>query len=107
MSDELKLKPCPWCGSADVETWKDRALLYGKDTLSVIFCNQCGNEVVGSSDTVESAIAAWNALPRQRETICLRAALAPILAHADNPDTAPPLRISVRQAREMKEKIDG
>jgi len=37
----------------------------------------------------------------------LRAALAPILAHADAPDTAPPLRISVRMARKMKEKINA
>ena len=37
----------------------------------------------------------------------LRVTLAPILAHADNPDTAPPLRISVRQAREMKEKVEN
>jgi len=37
----------------------------------------------------------------------LRAALAPILAHADNPDTAPPLRISVRQAREIKGQVNA
>lgn len=53
-------------------------------------------------EDVEKEIAA-----RDAEIKRLRPALLPILAHADNPDTAPPLRISVRQAREMKEKVNA
>lgn len=41
------------------------------------------------------------------ENARLRAAIAPILYHADAPETAPPLGISVRMAREMKEKVNG
>jgi len=53
------------------------------------------------------AISIDFSLALRRKNRLLRAALAPILAHADNPDTAPPLRISVRQAREMKEKVNA
>lgn len=45
--------------------------------------------------------------PANAEIARLRAALAPILAHADAPDTAPPLRISVRQAREIMEGLEN
>lgn len=35
------------------------------------------------------------------------AALAPILRHADAPDTAPPLRLSVEDCREIASEVSG
>lgn len=64
MGDELK--PCPWCGGIG-EVWEDRATWGDRkfgETITVVFCDSCGNEVVGCCFTVESAIDAWNALPR-------------------------------------------
>ena len=37
----------------------------------------------------------------------LKYALSPILRHADAPDTAPPLRLSIGDCRKIKEKVDG
>ena len=44
----------------------------------------------------------------QRDDITrLRAILAPILAHADAHDYAPPLKFSVAACREIKEKVNA
>lgn len=45
-------------------------------------------------------LSVWTQIYRQQR------AISPILAHADAPDTAPPLRISVSMARETKEKVE-
>lgn len=37
----------------------------------------------------------------------LRAALAPIICHADAPDTAPPLRLSVEDCRKIESEVSG
>lgn len=41
------------------------------------------------------------------ENARLRSALAPLLSHAEAHDYAPPIRMSVRQCREIKEKVNG
>ena len=54
-------------------------------------------------------IVAWTewTAPTEDENARLRAALAPILNHADSHDYAPPIRLSVRQCREIKEMVNG
>lgn len=42
----------------------------------------------------------------QEENEALRAAISPIIRHADAPDTAPPLRLSVQDCRKIKESTD-
>ena len=51
MSDELKLKPCPFCGSDDL------GMNGGSE---YVFCRGCGAEGAWNDDNVEEAIAAWN-----------------------------------------------
>lgn len=46
-------------------------------------------------------------LELEAEVDRLRAALAPILRHAAQPDTAPPLRLSVEDCKKIKERING
>jgi len=123
-----ELRECPWCGKSNVQYIEpDNPYNPG-----MVICLRCVRQIRS-----HDAVAAWNALPRtsiegdcihcgravtnddvdhwkscsrhpaNAEINRLRAALAPILAHADAPDTAPPLRISVRQARKMKETLNG
>ena len=44
---------------------------------------------------------------KDAEITRLRAALTPILSHAEAHDYAPPLKFSVAACREIKEKVDG
>lgn len=44
---------------------------------------------------------------KDAEIVRLRRVLAPLLSHADAHDYAPPIRMSVRQCREIKEKGNG
>lgn len=41
------------------------------------------------------------------ENTRLREALLPLLAHADAHDYAPPLKFSIQQCRDIKEKVNG
>lgn len=56
-----KLKPCPWCGSdkVGVDFYAD---IHGHRIFSV-FCDPCDRAISGNGEE-DSAIAAWNALPR-------------------------------------------
>lgn len=58
------------------------------------------------AETRETAVHhAINDMRGERDA--LRAALAPILKHADSHDYAPPLKFSVAACREIKEKVNG
>jgi hypothetical protein len=67
-------------------------------------CIHCG-DIVSNNDVDHWKFCSSH--PANAEIARLRAALAPILAHAEAPDTAPPLRISVRQAREIMEDVEN
>lgn len=42
-----------------------------------------------------------------QENVRLRHFIKPLLSHASAHDYAPPIRLSVRQCREIKEKVNG
>ena len=52
MNDDIKLKPCPFCGGMN--------LYYGKERFYSVGCIDCGGKVVGAYRTEEEAADAWN-----------------------------------------------
>ena len=52
MNNDIKLKPCPFCGG--------RAIIDGcDDTLWIVICKEC-NASIGYKETEQEAIDAWN-----------------------------------------------
>lgn len=58
MNNDIKLKPCPFCGGMN--------LYYGKERFYSVECLDCGGKVVGAYGTEEEAAEAWNM--RKEET---------------------------------------
>lgn len=52
MSEETKLKPCPFCGGTN--------LYYAAGRFYAVECADCGGKVVGTFKTTEEAADAWN-----------------------------------------------
>ena len=52
MNNDIKLKPCPFCGGMN--------LYYGKERFYSVGCIDCGGKVVGAYRTEEEAAEAWN-----------------------------------------------
>lgn len=52
MDNDIKLKPCPFCGGMN--------LYYGKERFYSVGCIDCGGKVVGAYRTEEEAAEAWN-----------------------------------------------
>lgn len=103
------------------EAYPDRAAWGEKqcgETMSTIYCNECGREVVGSDWSVESAAAAWNELSRLRATLAAcqlesgttiwrqQLAIAPILRHASAHEFAPPIKFSRDRCRELRKEVE-
>ena len=60
MTNEVKLKPCPFCGSTDV------AVIGNDDRLFNVECSDCG--ILGPvSSSYEYAVLYWNNRPREVE----------------------------------------
>lgn len=52
MNNEIKLKPCPFCGGMN--------LYYATGRFFGVECADCGGKVVGAYKTEEEAAEAWN-----------------------------------------------
>lgn len=50
--DEIKLKPCPFCGS--------KAVVQPFMGYWAVTCSGCGGSVVGKYDKAKEAIKVWN-----------------------------------------------
>lgn len=62
--------------------------------------------------TISAAVLLWRAISVLRQDVIkengrMRAALLPILRHADQSGTAPPLRLSVEDCRRIKEMVNA
>lgn len=65
MQDEMKLKPCPFCGCSAIYLTFERGYL---DDSAIVFCNGCkvsvkveSNDQEGiTAETNQRAIEAWN-----------------------------------------------
>lgn len=52
MNNDIKLKPCPFCGGMN--------LYYETGRLFGVECADCGGKIVGAYRTEEEAADAWN-----------------------------------------------
>lgn len=52
MSNDIKLKPCPFCGGMN--------LYYAEERFYAVECADCGGKMVGAYRTKEEAAEAWN-----------------------------------------------
>lgn len=52
MNNDIKLKPCPFCGGKAIVDGCD-------DTLWIVICKEC-NASIGYKETEQEAIDAWN-----------------------------------------------
>lgn len=57
MSNDIILKPCPFCGSKDIELSAEE--YHDKDVFYIVSCNNCGAQIEGSGRGKEAA-EAWN-----------------------------------------------
>ncbi|MBQ6240895.1 MAG: Lar family restriction alleviation protein [Firmicutes bacterium] len=72
MSDELKLKPCPFCGCTDIYITFEHGYL---DDSAIVFCNNCKvsvkveeNDQEGFNEkTAKRAVEAWNRRASENE----------------------------------------
>jgi Lar family restriction alleviation protein len=55
--DFTELKPCPFCGSKNIELSAEE--YYDKDVFYIVSCNNCGAKIEGSGRNKEAA-EAWN-----------------------------------------------
>lgn len=63
MSEEIKLKPCPFCGSKDVVVDEEYPSRY-------VRCRGCGVEG-GLRDSRDEAAAAWNRRTNAKELVAM------------------------------------
>lgn len=60
MNNDIKLKPCPFCGGNE--------LYYFKRRFYAVECGACGGKVVGAFRTKEDAAQAWNIRAKVNES---------------------------------------
>lgn len=64
--DEIKLKPCPFCGSDDITLWRN--LFFG---IVGGRCNACGSDSgnKGYGQTKQDAADAWNKRASEKDDL--------------------------------------
>ena len=60
MNNDIKLKPCPFCGGMN--------LYYAEGRFYAVECADCGGKVVGAYRTKEEAAEAWNTRAKVKES---------------------------------------
>lgn len=60
MGNNIKLKPCPFCGGTN--------LYYAAGRFYAVECGDCGGKVVGAFITEKDAAEAWNTRSKLKES---------------------------------------
>lgn len=75
MNNDIKLKPCPFCGGMN--------LYYAEERFYAVGCLDCGGKAVGAYRTEEEAAAAWNTRKEQTQRLTLKEHICAVMEILD------------------------